>query len=210
MKQYILDNKQAYEKTAQEFQAKKAVRLAADTRIVNDFKRHVPKGATVLELGVGSGQVSRLLTKSGLTVEAIEYAPEMAKLAAQTAPQATIIVDEFLSHDFAAQQYDGIIGIAFVHLFTQEDAALVMAKIYDLLKPGGIVLLATTVHEKTYDDVVKKTNFQVEVTRFRRHYSIADFKALFTQASLKIVDTTFNTDKEVKAKQWMDVFGVKS
>ena len=105
MKDYLKANLAAYENTAQEFQTKKSVRLKSETQIADMFTAMLPRGASILELGTGSGQLSKLLCDRGLAVDAIEYAPTMAKLASVTAPNAHIIVDEFLEHSFNGKKY---------------------------------------------------------------------------------------------------------
>lgn len=209
MKDYIKANMTAYEDTAEEFQTKKQIRLRADTNIADVFAAYVHSGDKVLELGTGSGQLSKLLSERGLQVDAIEYAPKMAELAQMTAPKAHVIVDEFLEHDFGTAKYDGIIGIAFVHLFTAEDAKLVMDKLSGLLASGGVIMLATTVHDQTFDDVVRKTNFKVEAHRFRRHYTLPDFETLFTGAGFTLLSTKVDDDGEVSGKRWVHVVAKK-
>ena len=59
-----------------------------------------------------------------------------------------------------AKSIDGIIGVAFIHLFNTDDARAAMVKIESLLVTGGILALSTTVHNRTFDDVVEKNKFQ--------------------------------------------------
>lgn len=210
MKDYIHANMAAYENTAEEFQAKKSIRLKADKHIADIFSSHLKKDGRVLELGTGSGQLSKLLCEQGLKVDAIEYAPKMAQLAALTAPDANIIADEFMGHDFGVTKYDGIIGIAFVHLFNAEDAKEVMTKLNALLVDGGVLMLATTIHDKTFDDIVKKSNFKTEAYRFRRHYSLKDFESLFTDAGFTLKSTVIEPDGEVEGKEWVNVTAIKA
>jgi cyclopropane fatty-acyl-phospholipid synthase-like methyltransferase len=210
MRDYIQYNLAAYENTAEEFQTKKETRLEADIQLADTFISQLKTGKRVLELGIGSGQLARLLGERQLRVEAIEYSPRMAELAQQTAPDTRIIVDEFLRHNFAGKQYDGVIGVAFIHLFSSADAERAMMKIKNLLVPGGVLMLSTTVHDKTHDDFVKKSNFKTEAYRYRKHYSIKDFKALIIKVGLEIISVTTNKDREVPGKIWAIVVATKS
>lgn len=209
MKKYLRDNLTAYEYTAEEFQKKKQVRAAADKRIATAFKSLLNDGDKVLELGTGSGQLSKLLSEKSLDVDAIEFSPKMAELASVTAPNANIIVDEFLRHDFGDTKYHGIIGIAFVHLFEVEDAGRTMSKVYDLLLPGGVLQMDTTVHTETHEGFFRKTNFDIEAHRFRRRYSIEDFEALFIDSGFTLLSTSQHDDGEVSGKRWVEVVAKK-
>ena len=133
---YLKINKKVYEQTAQEFFEKIPLRIGPSKRIVEDFDywaKKCVKGKKVLELGPGSGYISKLLIEKGYDVTAIEFSSSMAKIAKKTAPNLKIIVDEFLQHDFKSRKYSGIIAIAFVHLFPKKDLDRIIEKSYNLL-----------------------------------------------------------------------------
>jgi cyclopropane fatty-acyl-phospholipid synthase-like methyltransferase len=133
--------------------------LASEIPNAKTFAESLVSHAKVLELGPGNGQVSRLLYEYGLGVTTIEFSPPMAEVVKETAPHIQIIVDDFLSHDFGEEKYDGIIGIAFVHFFPAAEAQKVMHKIHSLLRSNGVAMLATTIHQQTHNEIISKTNF---------------------------------------------------
>lgn len=205
---YLAINLQAYEQTAAEFGLKKAIRLDTDSPSADTLARFLTPGAKVLDLGSGNGQLAKLLTDRGLDVTAIEFSPRMAAIAQETAPNVRMIVDEFLAHDFGNEKFDGVIGIAFVHLFPAVDALKVMQKVHSLLKPDGINMQATTLHDHTFDEILAKVNFQNKTPRFRRHYTEEDFEKLFAASNFKIIHQYHSPDGET-TRQWVVVVSRK-
>ncbi|TAH32555.1 class I SAM-dependent methyltransferase [Candidatus Saccharibacteria bacterium] len=201
---YLAINLQAYEQTAAEFGLKKAIRLDTDSPSADTLARFLAPGARVLDLGSGNGQLAKLLTDRGLDVTAIEFSPRMAAIAQETAPNVRMIVDEFLAHDFGNEKFDGVIGIAFVHLFPAADALKVMQKVHSLLKPGGINMQATTLHDHTFDEILAKVNFKNKTPRFRRHYTEEDFEKLFADSNFKIIHQYHSPDGET-TRSWVVV-----
>jgi ubiquinone/menaquinone biosynthesis C-methylase UbiE len=206
MQGYLAANQNAYDAIATEFQDKKSLRLDNAKRVTGDFSRALKKtaGSKVLELGPGSGEVSRLLSEAGLKVTAIEFSPLMASLAAQTAPKAKLINAEFLSYDFGANHFDGIFGMAFIHLFPAEEAIKVMNKITDLVKPSGIVHLSTTKHQIGSEGFTTKDNFKNNVARYRVKYTPTNLKKLVTETGMKLIDYSEVFDAEA-SRTWMQV-----
>lgn len=208
MKNYLRINKKAYDVSAEEFQSKMTIRQANTVKVVNVFsdflRNHFQEQALeILELGLGSGFVAKLLSDKGYNVTAIEFSLAMAELAQVTAPKATIIVDEFLRHDFKNQTFAGIFAVAFIHLFPREDAEKVAKKICGLLAPNGIALISTTRHAVSSEGYDVKHNFKNQQLRFRKQYTQSEFKALLENAQLAPIKFLHNTDPEVEGKHWM-------
>jgi 2-polyprenyl-3-methyl-5-hydroxy-6-metoxy-1,4-benzoquinol methylase len=210
MDDYIEVNRAAYDSTAAEFQQKKTLRHAGTVQLVQRFlsslgRQFSRSRYSILELGPGSGYASKLMSEQGHQVDAIEFSEPMAQLAQQTAPKATIITDEFLAHDFGPKKYDGILGVAFLHLFPEKDALLVARKIRELLAPGGITCIATTKHDATSEGYASKSNFQSQEKRFRRNYTRQNLEKLLAAAGFTLVSYAEVADDEVTGKVWMNL-----
>ncbi len=208
---YIQINKQAYDDTADEFDKKVAIRQESDEKMVADMLKYFPVTShpALLELGTGSGYIANLFSNYGYEVSAVEISPKMAEVAKKHAPKVNIIVDDFLAHDFAGKTFDVIVGIAFVHLFTEQDAKRVIDKIHGLLNKNGVCVLSTTLHEQDAEGFIEKSNFTTKVKRFRRQYTTDSFcNLIFTK--LEKVDVFENDDSEKNAgKRWLNVVSQK-
>jgi SAM-dependent methyltransferase len=215
MSNYIEINRCAYDATAEEFQHKKELRSAATLGLVNGFldvidqQIQAPAPYDILELGPGSGHASLLLSEKGHDVTAVEFSEPMAVLAQETAPRAKVINAEFMEHDFGNQTFDGILGIAFIHLFSAQDAQRVAQKVFRLLNPNGAVLLSTTKHDTVQEGFEVKTNFQSTEKRFRRRYTKHEMVQLIGRAGFELFEYTENEDAEVDDKLWMNFIVTK-
>jgi len=205
---YIAINKQAYEETASEFAEKVELRRASDEKLVEKLLGYFPcLSNEVLELGTGSGYIANLLCEHAQHVTAVEISPKMAEVAKGIAPEAKIIVDDFINHDFKDKTFDVVLGVAFIHLFTTEDAEKVMQKIYQLLKPGGVCVLSTTRHDQVTEGFIEKVNFETKVKRYRKQYTIESYKELVYK-DLQEVTTFIEPDSEGNlGKEWINCVG---
>lgn len=210
MKDYIAANKKAYDDTAHEFEQKIAIRVDGTGKVVDLLTKQLeinpstqPK--TILDLGPGSGWEAKLLCDAGYAVTAIEFSEMMAAVAQKTAPKAEVIVDEFTTHNFDGQTFDAIFAMAFIHLFTSEDVIGVMQKMFTLLRPKGVVLISTTLHAKTDEGFMRKTNFAQDAQRYRKQYTESELTNLIKTTGFKVISSSVSDDREVEGKRWINL-----
>jgi SAM-dependent methyltransferase len=104
----------------------------------------LPTGASVVELGCGSGITARRLTDAGHDVLGIDQSPALIALARERAPQARFEVGSFVST--ALPDCDAVlaIGEVFNYLFdagnTRAALPALFARIHAALRPGGLLL----------------------------------------------------------------------
>lgn len=107
----------------------------ADTQ--NQFLHLLPKKALILDFGCGSGRDSLAFLKQGYNVEAIDGSEKMCKIASQI---TGISVRKMLFQELNEnEKYDGIWACSSILHLTIEELRLVMNKMSDSLKPGGII-----------------------------------------------------------------------
>lgn len=106
-----------------------------------------PNAKTMLQIGLGTGALSRAMEKRGISSDVVELDPEVARLAAKYfdyAPSGRVIVDD--ARSFLHQQrgdYDLVVHDTFtgggtpVHLLSLE----VFRQIKSMLKPDGVLLV---------------------------------------------------------------------
>lgn len=147
----------------------------------------------------------RVLCGRGHQVTGIEFSEQMAQIASRTAPNARIIVDEFLGHDFKGEMFDGVYASAFVHLFPLDDARKVVQKIHGLLYPQGVALVSTTRHEVESEGFMIKAGFVSEQKRFRRLYDKPGIEELLTSGGFTIRNYGEVKDPTEPGKLWMNL-----
>ena len=99
------------------------------------------RGGLVLELGCGSGLLTRYLVEAGHTVVATDASPAMLALARETARGAE--VRQLVLPDDALPHCDAVVSVGHVLSYLSDDAAVdrALAAAADALRPGGVLAL---------------------------------------------------------------------
>lgn len=153
----------------------------------------------VLELGPADGYLTGYLCDLGYQVTAIDFAESMCESTRRHAPNATVIEAEFLGYEFSSG-YDAIMVSAFAHLFPHPWDLAVLEKTRDLLSPGGVAYLATTLHPLFLAGYVEKGAGQP--FRYRTKHTSASFESLIHLAGLSVIDAYVTADRISLEKTW--------
>lgn len=107
-----------------------------------------PDGGLVVELACGSGISSRILFDAGCEVLGFDLSPEMIKLASAQVPEGRFEIRSLYDAEIPPCAAVTAIGEAFNYLFDERagfDAmCAVVARAYDSLEPGGLLLMDVT------------------------------------------------------------------
>jgi SAM-dependent methyltransferase len=98
----------------------------------------VPSSATVLELGAGTGKLTRLLVSRFDRVIAVEPAEAMRRLLVEYVPQAEVLAGAAERVPLAAASVDAVFVAEAFHKFDDERALTEIARV---LRPGGALVL---------------------------------------------------------------------
>ena len=118
--------------------------LFKNVKEIDEFISHLPERGSVLDIGCGGGvPVLRTLVDRGFDAKGIDFSQGMLDVAKENVPEAELILGDITKTDFEPESLDGIISTyAFIHIFRTKHPHLYM-KIFDWLKPGGIMLVGT-------------------------------------------------------------------
>jgi SAM-dependent methyltransferase len=99
------------------------------------------RGGLVLELGCGSGLLTRRLVEAGHRVVATDASPSMLALARETAPEAT--VQSLVLPDDPLPACDAVVSVGHVLSYLPDEAAIqrALAAAAGALRPGGVLAL---------------------------------------------------------------------
>lgn len=100
------------------------------------FLSYLTPGADILDFGCGSGRDAKYFLKKGFNVRAIDGSKEMCEFAAELTGIKVEQAD-FLAFD-EKLKYDGIWACASILHLNSEELSVVVKKIADALKTGGI------------------------------------------------------------------------
>ncbi len=101
--------------------------------------RAVPYGAQrALDVGCGEGMLARELRRVVPNVTAIDLDAPSIDQAREYPGDVNYVVGDFLTHPFEAASFDIVASVATLH---HMDAASGLARMCDLLRPGGVLIV---------------------------------------------------------------------
>jgi SAM-dependent methyltransferase len=96
----------------------------------------IDAGATVLDLGAGTGKLTRLLVERYATVHAVEPLPAMREILAATVPPAVVHAGSAEAIPLGDASVDAVFAAQAFHWFAHDEA---VAEIARVLRGGGVL-----------------------------------------------------------------------
>jgi putative AdoMet-dependent methyltransferase len=118
---------------------------------------------TVLEFGVGTGNLTNKFIDKGMSIFGIEPSEPMRSLALDKIPGTISINDgDFLDFQWPSQTINTIVSTYAFHHLTDEEKGIAIAKYGNYLQKGDKIVFADTAFESTeaYEDIVEKSREQ--------------------------------------------------
>jgi ubiquinone/menaquinone biosynthesis C-methylase UbiE len=121
-------------------------------------RRHLAPDSRVLEFGCGTGSTALAHAPFVGRIEAIDFSARMIEIArekakAQGLDNVSFAQADIMTLDAPDQTYDAVLGLNVLHLVNERDA--VVAKVFRLLKPGGVFVTSTACLGDTMAIVMK-------------------------------------------------------
>ena len=134
--------REGYNKIAEEYNEQRE--KFDNTKEIQEFIDHLPKGSTVLDIGCGSGiPVLKRLVSEGYDAKGVDFSEGMLEIARRNVPEVELIHGDILKTEFKPASFDGIISTyAIIHIHKSQHQ-LVYNKIHEWLKSGGVMLVCT-------------------------------------------------------------------
>ena len=210
-KKYIEINKNAYEILAKEYNTRKyEIGYEFWNNIYNDLNLKNKKDIEVLEIGPGHGRNVKIFKQynNEFKITVLEIAENMCDIIRKNNPDIKIINDNILDYDFKNKQFDIIQMIAVIHLFSIEDAKIVLNKVRGALKDNGYLIIGTTINESDVEGYYEKEDYNIKVKRYRHKYTKESYEKLLNECGFKIDNSYFVNEKD-RNKLWYDAVCVK-
>jgi SAM-dependent methyltransferase len=149
-----------------------------------ELSERIPAGATVVDLGCGSGlPVARHLTQSGCHVTGVDISEVQIRRARELVPAADFLRADIASVDFDPVSLDAVVSFyALIHL-PLDDQLPLLRRVAGWLRPGG--LFVATAGHKAWTGY-KENWLGGGAPMWWSHADAATYRSWITQAGLAI------------------------
>ena len=134
-----MTNKKSYNKIAGKWNEVRQQSFVS--RLVIDFANKISHGGSILEIGCGSGFLTKYLCERNFWVTGIDFAESMIELAKsqQEMNNASFVVTDFFDYE-TSQKFDGVLAWDSFFHFPKERQESIYTKVGSLLNSGGFLL----------------------------------------------------------------------
>jgi len=150
----VLDKSNGYEGIAQDFIAART-RSSIGTAILRDWSRRLPRGASILDIGCGSGvPVSQVLIEEGFDVSGLDSSRTMIDAFRERFPNSLAKCEAVEDSDFFNRTFEGVVCVGLMFLLPAEAQRVLIAKVSHALRNGGQFLFTSPKQACTWSDVM--------------------------------------------------------
>ena len=141
--QLVLQTIDAYERSVKKCMARWDKRRHRRPPLLVEWLQYFPAGASLLDLGCGGGQDAGDLDRRGYHVVGADRTSALLSAGRRRYPSLPLVRADLRDLPFQAMSFDGLWAAASLMHFPKPDARRILADLYKLVRPGG--LLAATV-----------------------------------------------------------------
>jgi SAM-dependent methyltransferase len=153
----MMDQSNGYEGVAAEFLAGRgrAPSTAIGTKAVREWARVLPRGASVIDLGCGTGlPITKVLVSEGLNVYAVDAAPSFVEAFRHNLPEVPVACESVLDSSFFNRMFDGVVAWGLMFLLLPDEQRRLIQRIGDILVPGGRLLFTSGDEPLVWNDAM--------------------------------------------------------
>jgi SAM-dependent methyltransferase len=145
-----------------------------------------------------------MFDRLGASTTGLDFSTRMLQVARRTSPSSRFIEAEFLSADLSPVSYDAVFAKAFIHLFPRFECGRVFRRIRSVLRPNGLLYIATTFSNVSSEGVLPKADYPGSPKRFRRIWSRNDLINFCEEHGFRVIDEWLNHEP-LRSKQWLNI-----
>jgi SAM-dependent methyltransferase len=141
---------------ADEFVAVRS-RIGADT--VRDWSRSLGRGASILDIGCGSGfPVTVTLVEEGFSVSAVDASPKLLAAFRNRFPYIEAVCEPAETSSFFGRTFDGAVAIGLIFLLPAASQSRLIENVAVALKPGAKFLFSAPREACAWADLLTGRN----------------------------------------------------
>lgn len=148
------DASAGYEAIADTFRVARE-RASVGAVLLTEWARSLPPGATVLDLGCGTGvPVTAALAHAGCQVWGIDAAPSLVRAFHERFPQFPVACEDLGTSPFFGRRFDAVVAVGVLFLLPPDAQRQLIRKVADALSPAGAFLFTAPPMPAVWDDVL--------------------------------------------------------
>ena len=115
-----------------------------DTDAYEAFEKELPKGATILDLGAGTGRTYAYFNKKGYDYIGLDFSPKMKEEAFRIHGEFPYILDDMVNmkNHFESGSVDAVFAVYSLFHLPKDDLRKVLSDAHDILKENGVILMS--------------------------------------------------------------------
>lgn len=153
-----MDASNGYEGVAVEFLAGRGGPRSAGIGVksVANWATTLPPGASVIDLGCGSGiPITEVLVAKGLNVYAVDAAPSLVEAFRRNFPKIPVVCESVETSTFFNRTFDGVVAWGLIFLLSPEEQRRVLRRIAGILVgPEGRLLFTSPAEPISWNDAM--------------------------------------------------------
>jgi SAM-dependent methyltransferase len=163
----IADPSHGWEDVAADFAR---LRSSIGTQAVVDWSRCLPPGASILDIGCGTGMpVARALQDRGFAVHGLDPAPTLLAAFQNNLPGAPAACEPAETSNFFNRQFDAAIAIGLIFLLREASQIGLIGRVGRALRPGGHFLFTAPQQGCSWtDSLTGRPSRSLGETRYRQ------------------------------------------
>jgi 2-polyprenyl-3-methyl-5-hydroxy-6-metoxy-1,4-benzoquinol methylase len=148
--------------------------------VVRAWCQHLPRGASILDLGCGSGvPISEALMNEGFIVSGVDASPTVVAAFRRRFPDAAVACEPAETSSMFDRTFDGILAVGLLFLLSAEAQRSLLLNAGAALNPGGRLLFSSPAHVCTWSDML--------TGRESRSLGADAYAAILSEARLMLV-----------------------
>ncbi len=153
------------------------------------FISYLPKNASILDIGCGSGMKSRFLADNGFEVTGMDFSEKMIEIAKRELPNINFFVGDVYDMDSYPEKYDAVFAQAMLLHIPKNDVLKILEKFKNKLNKNGFLYLAVkeVKSDGLAEKVVKENDYGYEYERFFSFFTLPEIMEYINKLGLKLV-----------------------
>lgn len=155
---------------------------------VGSFVRLLPEQGEVLDVGCGGGRDVEVFRRSGLLPTGIDLSDGLLAVARQRNPTSPLFKANLLHTPFHDGSFDGLwVHASMHHLENKRDVPRGILEFRRLLRPGGILHLATQAKTDKYETAIVVDTL-TEAARFYRYLTLREVNEYLNRSGFRVLE----------------------